>query len=297
MDKMGKLRKYSRLLQKYGFSETYAHNMRSCIDVVSRKRDRTVILKLVDNIDSVTRDEAATLKKLNNFFDAEVFVVFRTYKGGKAEKDMMFTRHGVDCIAENTLEDVLNRGAVPRAHRFIGERYRVEPGELSRLRKLRSMSMSALSSQTSLSKDTIYRYEKGKSFATAASVRKLEKFFNTGITVNEGAQRQKQSYKYAKLNKSLDVDFMNIDSSPFYMLGKKHSRYEVGSDSDDRTMRKVAAFYRELSETLDDNYSFFISNKDYRENIHGIPVVSMRELAKLREEHELLDIIESRKKY
>jgi predicted transcriptional regulator len=292
------LGKYPKLLERYGFDQTYASGLRSSFDIISKKRDKVMILKFVDNIDSLSRDEALALKKLNDFFDANVFVVFRTYKGKKAEKETMFTRHGVDCLSHATFELALNGGNIVRAQRFIKAKYKIDSNELKRLRKLQNISMSGLSTRLKISKDTIYRYEKGNGFATKPTLRKLEGFFKTTLTETQTkVVTQGKNYTYHKISSTLDVNFLNVGSSPFHVLGKKHSRYEIAYESDRRTMKKLADFYKKLSDVLDDDYPFFIKNeKNKLENLDGIPLLSNKELREIKDEKELLDIIQSRKK-
>jgi predicted transcriptional regulator len=297
MDREELLMKYSRLLERYGFSETYAYNMRSSFDIISRKRDRIMILKLVDNIDSLGEGEASSLRKLGGFFDADVFVVFNKYKGKGTGKDLVFTRHGVDCISNSTFESVLNGKRPPKAQRFIGAKFKIDASELKRLRTLQNMSMKSLSTIVKVSKDSIYRYEKGEAFAKGPALKKLEAFFKTNvIEVPENTTAQPISYKYHKINESLDIDFINVGASPFHMLGKRHSRYEIGIEADSRTMKKMADFYKSFSSVLDEDYQFFIAHKTIRERIYGIPVLTKEELSRIKEEKELIDAISSKKK-
>ncbi len=297
MDNESSVRRYSRLLQRHGFSDTYASGMRSTFDIIARKRDRVVILKLVDNIDSLGKAEAESLKKLNDFFDADVYVVFRTYKGAPARKEMLFTRHGVDCVSQDTLESVLNEKRLPRAEKFLGRKYRIDANELKRLRKLQDLSMRGLSSTVKISKDTIYRYERGGAFATEPTLKKMQSLFKTNMVEMPGEpKRPDVSYEYHKINRDLDVKFIDLGSSPFYMLGKRHYRYEIGIEMDNRTMKKLVTFYKGFSSVLSEDYPFIIAKGKAKENIYGIPVLSKKELESIVDEKDLIDTLASRKK-
>ncbi|MFI5412764.1 MAG: helix-turn-helix domain-containing protein [Candidatus Micrarchaeales archaeon] len=296
MDRESILRRYSKLLERYGFSETYAYGLRSSFDIISKKREKVMILKFVENIDSLSTNEAETLKKLDNFFDADVFVVFKNYKGKNPDKDTVFTRHGVDCLSYSTLEDVLEGKRTQRAQRFIKRKYKINSFELKRLRKMQNLSARSLSQLTKVSKDTIYRYEKGDSYATQPKLKKLESFFNTTLEeISIQHEKTEHNYKYQRVNESLELGFLEVGSSPFQMLGKKRFRYEIGGDADHRTMKKVASFYKRFSEVLNEDHPFFVtSRKTLKDNFDGIPVLTEKELKKIKEEKELLDIIESR---
>ena len=298
MENESLLKRYSKMLERYGFSETYTHGLRSSFDIISKKRDRVMILKFVENIDSLSKSEALSLKKLNGFFDADVFVVFNNYKGAKVDREMLFTRHGVDCVSQSTLESVLNGAKVTKAQKFISSKYKIDSGELKRLRKLQNMSMRKLSYSLRVSKDTIYRYEKGNAFTTAPTLKKIEAFFKTSLLeVHDETGKPSINYKYHRINSKLDVKFINVGSSPFHMLGRRHFRYEIGNEADSRTMKKMATFYKGFSSVLTEDYPFFITKKDKKkQSIYGIPVLSESELEKIKEEKELIDILASRTK-
>lgn len=296
MDKESLVRRYSKMLENYGFSGVSAFGMRSSFDIISERKGKVTIIKFVDNIDSLGKSEAEALKKLNGFFDADVFVVFRTYKGERTRHRSIFTRHGVDCVSQDSFESILDGSSVPRAQRFIETKYKIDSAELRKLRGMQDMSMRKLSTVLGISKDTIYRYEHGSAFATGPRLKKLEKFFKTDITERDDTTKPHEQYKYHKLNPNLDIEFIDVGAAPFYVLGKRHSRYEISNVSDPRTTRKLAAFYKELSILLDQDYQFFVKAKSSQGTIGGIPVLTKAELKRIKNEKELIDSISSKKK-
>ena len=296
MDKGTLIRRYSRMLECYGFSGVSAFGMRSSFDIISEKKGKVTILKFVDNIDSLGKPEAETLKKLNSFFDADVFVIFKSYKGNKEERQSIFSRHGVDCVSQDCFEALLNGSEIPRAQRFMSAKYRINPVELKKLRKMQNMSLRKLSSVLDISKDTIYRYEHGSTFATGTKLKKLENFFKTEITEPNEISKPQMSPKYHKINPDLDINFMDVGAAPFRVLGKKNFRYEISTVADARTMKKLAAFYTNLSAILEQDYLFFMSEGiDTRESFDGVPVLTTAELKKIKDEKELIDIISAKK--
>ncbi len=297
MDKEALIRKYSKLLEYYGFSGASAFGMRSSFDIISEKKGKVTILKFVDNIDSLAKPEAETLKKLNSFFDADVFVVFKNYKSEKGDLRSIFNRHGVDCVSQDYLESLLNGSELPRAQKFIKAKYKINPIELKKLRKMQNMSMRKLSAALDISKDTIYRYEHGNAFATEPMLKKLERFFKTEMAEPSDRSKPHIKLKYHQINPDLDVNFTNVGAAPFYVLGKKHSRYEISNVVDARTMKKLAVFYTGLSTILEQDYPFFMAGEtSAREVFDGIPVLTTAELKRIKDEKELIDLISERKK-
>ncbi|MCL5429913.1 MAG: helix-turn-helix domain-containing protein [Candidatus Marsarchaeota archaeon] len=294
MDKRSLVNKYSKLLSSYGFSETHTINMRSSFDIVSSKKGKVTILKFVDNIDSLGKADASSLRELMQFFGADAYVVFDKYKGNVKRSDMAFTRHGVECISNNCIEYVLSGRKIALAQRFMKKKYKICSSELHRLRKLNNISIRRLSSMVKISKETIERYENEDSFAKEENVRKLEKFFNANIAdiVSFGNVEMQSKQKPVGLGNDMFME----SSAPFKMLGKGRFRYEVGGLADERTMKKVSTFYKSLSEVLDSDYQFFITKERKRDNIYGIPAISKAELSSMDDEDRLIEEITSRSK-
>ncbi len=290
----GQIGKFARVLERYGFGSAGARSFRSSFDLIASRKGRLMIMKFVDNIDSLSQSESDSLKNTGNFFDADVYVLFKNMKGIAADKDMIYTRHGVSCISSTSLESLLEGKRMSKAQRFIKKKYRIDGEELRKMRKLYNMSMSGLSDSIGISKESIYRYEKS-GYATEPSVKKLEHFFKEELTVQEG-QNEKKQQKGSRMTDKLDISLFDIDRAPFHMLAKRHSRYEIGHQMDTRTMKKLALFYKEVSEILPEDYQLFIAKKKAKEQIGGVAVISMEELSKLCEEGELIGLIQERSK-
>ncbi len=274
-------------LESHGFVCASTSSMRSCFDIIASRKGRLVLIKLVDNINSLSKTEAESLKKLKSFFDAEILV---TFAGGRQQRGRLFTRHGISCVEQGTLESILDNKPVAKAGRFIKERYTIDSAELKRVRSLYGMSIRELSEKAGISKDTIFRYEQGRSGAKRQSAEKLEHILGVRISSVDGSVEKPQSYSYKKLADRLDVGFLDV-GAPFDIVGKRHSRFEIARQADPRTMAKIAFFYRELLDVLPDDYRFFMVKKKDSGNLKGIPLLTQKEVAKAKTEKELIDII------
>ncbi len=290
--------RFARLLERYGFGSASARSFRSSFDLIASRKGKLLIMKFVDNIDSLSPGESKTLKNMGSFFDADVYVLFRNRKGSKEDTDTVYTRHGVSCVPSKSLESLLEGKRMMKAQRFMKRRYKIDGYELHKMRKLYNMSMSSLADSIGVSKESIYRYEKSDSYATESSVKKLENFFKTEMTLNEDQEQddRKNARKDMKMTDKLDISLLDLEKAPFHMLAKRHSRYEIGHQMDTRTMKKLALFYKEVSEILPEDYQLFIGKKKTKEQIGGVAAISMDELSKLTEEAELIGLIQERSK-
>jgi putative transcriptional regulator len=289
----------AKVLERRGFSVATANGIRSCFDIVSKNRDRIMFIKVVENIDSITPNEAKALLQLGNFFDGDVFVLSKKRKDSKISGTTQFVRHGVACVSEVGLDQLLDGKRLAKAEPFLKVKYKVDGEGLKKIRKLSGASLRDLSDRLSISKETIHRYE-GSGYATYGNLAKLEKFFHKELSDRTGLERAVQAYphQYKTLSGDLDMRIMLMKTSPFEMLAKMNHRYEMGKEANIRTMKKLAEFYRGLAKVLDDDRQFFASKggTPKKADIEGIPVLGFRELSRLHNEKELIELILSRTK-
>ncbi|MCL4404862.1 hypothetical protein M1583_02645, partial [Candidatus Marsarchaeota archaeon] len=109
------------LVERAGFASVRIKNFHAPFDIIAKKNERSLILKVVGNIDSVTPEDGAALSKLGYFFDAEVYIVGESYKGKKVEDYKIFTRHSASCITKNTMEAILYNNSFKKARKFFSE--------------------------------------------------------------------------------------------------------------------------------------------------------------------------------
>jgi putative transcriptional regulator len=298
MDKQALVKRNVHLLDKLGFNQVSVADIHSCFDILAEKNGFVVMLKVVKNIDSLNESSVSALKKLGRFLDADTFVIGYMHKGERLADDSSLDRRGVSCISENALEYMLISGdRIAQSEKFCGAKYKIDGAALKRMRMLCGISMRGLAEVVGISKDSIYRYEKGEAYATRDYVDRLERFFKNRLAYGEQsttALQARQKYKYKKLNENLDMQFLELGCAPFELLGKHENRYEVGERLDPRTIGKLSILYKGMAELLKRDYPFFITDKTRRTSINGVAVLRKKELKSIYEEDELINLISSK---
>ena len=284
-------------MEGYGFSVVHIGRLRSCFDVLAEKKNRILMLKFVKNIDSMEEDESAALKKLGAFFGAEVMVVGSIRKGHAMEDEVQFTRRGLPCISISSLESVAGGRRMATAERSVRVKYKIDRNLLKRLRKLSGLSIRALAMATGISKDSVYRYERGDSYATYRNLGILESFFGEKLLDDRNDPYGRSTQAYSRSFKRFGAQFVEIEAAPFSIVGKGRFRYEAGVQANSRTMKKRADLYGRIAEVLGGDYPFFMTTgKGQPDRIYGIPAVSKLELDKIEDEGELISLITERAK-
>lgn len=280
----------THIMDAAGFTMVSVENFHAPFDIIARKHSRTVIIKNVRNIDSVTKEDGHALSTLSYFFDAEVYIVGESYKGKDLEDHKVFKRHSIGCIDADSLQTVLYNGGLKYAKRFFNEEIEINGSELKRLRKLSGMSMKELSDISDVSVDSIYRYERGTGSASPKNLKKLEKVLDSKLA-SDSKITNFSIYEDAPATKTIHL--LSINKEPFEKAFKGRHRFEFGEIADPRTLKKWALFYKKFNEVFDDT-QFIITKGRKRESIFGIPTINGSKLSKLTDEEELYELAEEK---
>ncbi|OJT94631.1 MAG: hypothetical protein JJ59_00795 [Candidatus Micrarchaeum sp. AZ1] len=262
-----------KLMERAGFSCVSVSNFHAPFDIIAEKKGRVIIIKSVSNIDSVTPEDGMALANLSNFFDAEAYVVGETYKNTKMEERKVFTRHGLSCISDDTVEVMLYNGSFKRARKFFSENVEINGSELKRLRKLSGMSMRQLSKNSGVSVDSIYRYEHGFTSASPENLVKLESALSSKLEVAHHLAASSRSAP----QENGSISIFDIGREPFNKGFKEKNRFEFAELADMRTLKKWSEFYAKFNEIFDD-VQFIMTDDAHHENIFGIPTIKKSDI-------------------
>ncbi len=296
MYKSRKMKEVLRLVEDNSFSTVEAYKFHTCFDIMAQKDGKRIIIKFEKNIDGLQKSDANALHMLETFLDSQALVIGKNYKGKKLEDGTIFKRYGIGCISESTLEYLMEGRDLNNAKRFKKNVKTIDGLALRRLRKLVDSSMHELSEAVGISKDSIYRYEKGREDITTENLSKLEDFFKSRLSYRkDSVHREKQcEFPGARL---AGTQLLLFETDPFTLILKGLSIYEAGREANFRTMEKWADFYKDINKAFGD-YPFFLgSNRLKKTNRNGIPVVTMKELETVGAESKLMELVLERGNY
>jgi len=95
------------LLKERGFAvESFAHS-NACFDLVAKRADLTLVLKVFNNIDALREEHAAELRKISTVFNATVLVLGEKSKVFSLSKGVLYERLGLTALSLSTLENLL----------------------------------------------------------------------------------------------------------------------------------------------------------------------------------------------
>lgn len=172
------------LLSTYGYKTSNIYE-RTCFDILARKDNILIILKILVNIDSLSKSQAEELSKISGTFLASPIIIGLKSKTSPLEDDVVYERHEIPAISPQTLCDIIVNQMHPEILAKRGGYYVKINGELlKQLREKRNLSLKELADLSHVSRETIYKYEQGNSQTYPQTALMLEEILNSPITVS-----------------------------------------------------------------------------------------------------------------
>jgi putative transcriptional regulator len=271
-----------------GYSTVLAEKMHTCADVFAEKRGRKFIIKIVYNIDSVTKDEARDLHKLSQFLNAEPIVLASVSKRNKLKHNVTYRRFAIRCVSPDVFPEIASDNMSLLAEKSVGIKARIDRSKLHNLRKINNLAIEDLAQRSKLSKVTLYLHEREDRYAAIGTISRLEQILNGSIRSENVIENKKINLRANELAKT-GMQALHLSKAPFDIVAKDKNYYEISLDANIRTLVKRAALFKELKEKFENNYPFFINERSSK--IEGVRTIKKKELMQVSSEDELLSLI------
>ena len=168
------------LLADFDVSERCNIRPRS-FDLIAKRGDRLVIIKVVSHIDSVSADIARDLNLIARHLEATPLIVGERARDTDLERGVVYIRYGLIALSPETLYDYFVEGLSPMVYASPGGLYVKIKGDLLReVRERSRMSLGDLASHLGVSRRTISKYESGMGTTLDIAI-KLEDLFNAPL--------------------------------------------------------------------------------------------------------------------
>src|SRR3990170_2183524 len=156
------------VLTKTGFYLSERHDQRGLsFDVVARRDDLLLLLKVLQNVDAFSRANADELRLIATTLEGSPLVVGERSGSGPLEEGVIYSRFGVPIVSKQTFVDLFEEGVPPFLFSAPGGLYvRMDSEALRTARDRRGISLGTLADVAGVSRRTIQMYMEGMS-ATA----------------------------------------------------------------------------------------------------------------------------------
>ena len=132
------------LLNTFDFQTSNIYD-RSCFDILARRDDILIILKIYKNIDSLTQTQAEELSKVAGTFLASPIIIGLKSKHNYLEEDVVYERYELPVISPQTLCNIIANEIHPEILSKRGGYYVKVNGELlKQMREKYNLSLKEL---------------------------------------------------------------------------------------------------------------------------------------------------------
>jgi len=286
------VKRAEKILEKGNYITLVIKNMHTCSDIIAQNKGKKLMIKVVENIDTIEQEASKQLSDIAQFIGARPIVIGKKSKNGALKENVIYKRFFTDCISISSLEGFISDIMQSIAAKSVGSKVLIDGGKLRYFRRLNGMSIAFLANEIGVSKDTIYGYEKYNRFASSETVERLEKVLGETISENREPKLVSNELKSSKYFSHMSIDSLEAVRMPFNVIAKgRNNYYEASLEVNTKTLLKRVKVLKEISEKFEFNLPFIIGNAKSNSNTFGIPIISKDRINRIYSEKELLEEI------
>lgn len=289
MPKTDILKNIIKTLEK---SEYVICEYNGCFDIAAKK-DKLLLLKVLQNVDSFSEEQAKNLKIIANNLDAVIILIGENTTREKLKPGIVYERFELPAISPETLKSLIVYEIFPKIYRDRGGLYvEIDSDTLKECRQNKKLTQRELAEMVGINKKAIYEHEKCQLRMTLDIAQKLEHVLNKKITkpidltknlyhkIETGPKNtlEKQvGYNLKKIGFKIDY----VRQAPFDVFAKEKTLVISDVEENKRKMQKRASELKEFVKTAE-RPAIMITEEIKEEDIKGIPIVRRKELVNMR---------------
>jgi len=300
MDRIELLTHIREFLGDAGFSVSDPCTLRlPGFDLVARRDETLIILKVLSNIDGLSEDVAQGLHALAYLLKATPLLIGEKNGINILEDDVVYFRFGIQT-------------EIPvRAYAAPGGLYvNLDQEKIRRLRQEKNISLGGFAHHVRVSRRTVRMYEDGMSARIDIADRIEEMFEQTVTTPIDLLKpllmetKQLPSYKkdqgdIKKLQSEIFTLLQNIgyrvipmDRCPFEALSKEKEKILLTCVQEyNKKLAEKAHFISSISKITKKHAVVFTDKDVDKKNLEGTPIIGKKELRKIRDPEDVFTLI------
>lgn len=287
--------------KRFSVETFFASN--NCFDLIARKGETTLVVKVYDNIDSIRREQGEELKKICSVLGASPILIGEKTKVFSLEDGVVYFRYDIPTVTIRTFGRMLG-DEKPKVMYFKGKQIvDLDFGELRKKRVALDLSLEELARRIGVAPESLYRFEKGASTSLETAMRlekELEDELVQEIRVLErrpvlGEMDERPREKILGKVHELGVKLALFKHSPFSAYGNVNEGLFMNTAKGKFDICRKALELKKTSAIIDADS--IIITKEYKFNsIGGVPVILEEELDSLAKVRDLRELLIERKK-
>lgn len=306
------LEKIREILTNAGFYVSDLFSMRPVgFDLIARRDNSLLIIKVLTNIDAITEEVASELKKLSSLLKCSPLIVGEKSSGGTLNEDVVYDRFGLISISLDTLRNHLLEGVPLQVYAAPGGLYaNLDNDRLIMLRKEKKLSRGSFARDLKVSRKTVQMYENGMNARVDVAL-KMEEVLDSSITSSidilkhRYTERKKKTGEIDSINnlKSFQKEILSllrkvgykvipVERCPFEAVSKDKKKIVLTCvNKYDKKLKRKAQLLGSISK-IAEKHAVLITDKNVdKTNIEGTPLIIKEELSKIRGPEEIIELI------
>jgi len=280
-------------------------------DLVARRDNSLLIIKVLTNIDAMSEDVAKELRTLSILLKGCPLLIGEHTGTRKLEEDVVYDRFGIQSITSETLSSHLLEGLPLEIYAAPGGLYvNLDRDKIAKLRQEQQLSLGSFARSLKVSRRTVQMYEDGMNASIEVALR-IEDTLGSNITIPIDILKhkpgQKQNIKPTTVEPESFREFQReifsilehvgykvipMEKCPFEAVSQNKKKVLLTCvDRYDKKLLKKAQVISSISKITEKQAVLIIDKEVNKKNIEGTPLVVKKELKKTRGPEELLDLI------
>jgi putative transcriptional regulator len=300
----------TRILKKGGFAVSDTCNIRpKSFDVVARRGDLVILLKVLVNIDGLDRETAAEMRALAAHLDAESIVVGVKTRDHELEDGVLYLRRGVPAMSRGTAHDYFVEGVPPLVYMGSGGLYvNIDGDLLEDARDDEDMSLGKVADELGVSRRAVSKYEDGMD-ATLDVALRLEEMFGERLispvevfeeetaetaeeTAADGPEDETERRVFAIL-RNAGFDVVPTARAPFRALSRESDETVLTGTGSGGSIVKRARLMSSISDVARTESVYVVEDKPSRDSVEETAILEVDDLKGVEGSDDLLSRIES----
>jgi len=299
-------------LDEAGFSLSSQCDVRpSCFDLVARKGEQLLLVKVLSNIDALTKEDADALQLVAHFFNATPLIVGHKTRKGQLDSGVVYKRHGVSTIAPRSFQNMIVEKKMPREFAQRGGRLvAIDGAKLREARLEQQMSTGNLADCIQVSARAVLAYEKDEMDVSIDIAERLEKVLETDLmipidlfqeraevpTMQHGTPTDALEVRVNEFFARLGMKVLWTDRAPFHVAAKENDKSLISGVGSIKSwsLKKRIEILKSVSKVTEADAVIIVEEGQSEENVVDLPVIRQLELDDIDKPRELKKIIEER---
>jgi len=280
-------------------------------DLVARRDNSLLIIKVLTNIDAMSEDVAKELRVLSILLKGHPLLIGERSGTGFLENDVIYDRFGIQAITPETLGNHLLEGIPLKIYAGPGGSYvNLDKEKLIKLRQEQNISLGSFARSVKVSRRTVRMYEEGMNARVEVALR-IEELLGSNVTISMDILKTQSPKKKEvetirgetetlrefqkeifSMLKQVGYEIIPMERCPFEAVSRDKEKILLTCvHKYDKKLLKKAQIISSISKITEKHAVLFTDKEVDRTNIEGTPLIIKKELKKLRDPEEILELI------